>query len=231
MKKLAKLFCKKTGIPIYFIKNVLFELNMAFVRLHKHSSKFKKSITKINNELSPAIILGCGNTCYSGWYHIDSKPIKHVDLVMDLRQQLPFKDKSILYCYSEHFLEHLTPSEVDMHLMDIYRVLKLGGVYRIVVPDAGKFMIKYAQGDNEFFSFAHPWEKHPLDAIFQIVNWSGEHRSIFDFQSLQRKGFKAGFERIILSSENASGNDKLRIDRKEPQRVAESIYVEMQKGL
>ena len=49
---------------------------------------------------------------------------------------LPFESSSFGFIYSEHFLEHLTPSLALELLRECHRILKVGGVLRTVVPDA-----------------------------------------------------------------------------------------------
>lgn len=48
--------------------------------------------------------------------------------------KLPFDDGSIAAVYAQHFLEHLTGSEVVEMFEEVERVLKPGGVMNIVVP-------------------------------------------------------------------------------------------------
>ena len=229
MKKFVKWACSVTGIPIYFLRNLFNEVKMACVRLYGFSPMFRRRLAKVVRSDEISAVFGCGETHFPGWVHIDCFFRENVELVMDLRRRLPFQDKSITYCYSEHFLEHLYPVEAKSHLLEVRRVLKQGGVYRIVVPDAGKFMRKYAEGDATFFSTAHPWERFPVDAIYQIVNWGGEHRSIYDAESLERIGRDAGFTRFSVSSVNGSSVEHMNIDRKDEHRVEESLYIELVK--
>lgn len=230
MKELLKRFCKITGIPTYFLRSLFHEVRMMFVRMYGWLPMFKKRLSNAMHQSETSIVFGCGDTSYPGWTHMDCFFADHVDLVFDLRRRLPFEDGSITRCYSEHFVEHLLPVEAKQHLADVYRVLMPGGVYRVVVPDTGKFMRKYAEGDSSFFSAAHPWEKHPIDAIYSIVNWGGDHRSIYDYETLEQRGREAGFEKVILSSVNGSDDSLLNIDRNDEHRIAESIYVEMVKA-
>jgi predicted SAM-dependent methyltransferase len=229
MKKFAKWICSVTGIPIYFFRNLFSEAKMMFVRLYGFSPMFRRRLAKAVKSGEISAVFGCGETHYPGWLHIDCFFGENVDLVMDLRRRLPFKDQSIKCCYSEHFLEHLYPVEAKSHLSDVLRVLEQGGVYRIVVPDTGKFMRKYAEDDATFFANAHPWERFPIDAIYSIVNWGGEHRSIYDAESLERIGRAAGFTRFSLSSVNGSSIEAMTIDRNDEHRIEESLYFEMVK--
>lgn len=53
----------------------------------------------------------------------------------DLSRGLPFADASIDVVYHSHMLEHLDRPVVPGFLAEVRRVLKPGGVHRIVVPD------------------------------------------------------------------------------------------------
>lgn len=50
--------------------------------------------------------------------------------------KLRFEDNSFSFVYSEHFLEHLRFDVAIQLLLELKRVLAVGGVVRIVVPDA-----------------------------------------------------------------------------------------------
>jgi hypothetical protein len=54
------------------------------------------------------IDLGCGSNKKQGTLGFDIKPLPGVDCVVDIETQpLPFKDHSVAYVYSYHFLEHI----------------------------------------------------------------------------------------------------------------------------
>lgn len=173
------------------------------------------------------VVFGCGETKHHGWVGIDGVGGSNVALTLDLRRKLPFRDCSAKNCYSEHFLEHLDPCECARHLKDVHRILIPGGRYRVVVPAAKRFMQKYIENDREFFSLAFPWAATAIEAVYHIVNWNGEHRNIFDFERLVCLGLRAGFDQVKQSEVNKSEIESLRIDRTNPQRVAESLYIEM----
>jgi predicted SAM-dependent methyltransferase len=223
----AKKFCDITGIPRYFVRQNLFELRMIAVRLHGLLPITRLRVRRIQNRGSLRLIFGCGLIRRQGWVGIDCFPAKSVDLLLDLRRPIPFGDSSAQYCYSEHFLEHLYPEEAMLHLKEVYRVLKPGGIYRVVVPAGIRFAERYLAQDSAFFRLAHPWESRPIDALYKIVNWSGEHRSIYDFEHLRHLAIQAGFSGARECQANQSSIQELCIDRSEPQRVAESLYAEL----
>lgn len=63
--------------------------------------------------------------------------------VWDLAKGIPFDSCSVDVVYHSHMLEHLDRSVVDNFLLECKRVIKSGGIYRIVVPDLGNLCRKY----------------------------------------------------------------------------------------
>lgn len=56
-------------------------------------------------------------------------------LVHDLSKGIPFDSNSVDAVYHSHTLEHLDRDVAEVMLNEVLRVLKPGGVHRIVVPD------------------------------------------------------------------------------------------------
>ena len=56
-------------------------------------------------------------------------------LVHDIRRGLPANDGTVDAVYHSHVLEHLDREIVPAFLAEVRRVLKRGGVHRVVVPD------------------------------------------------------------------------------------------------
>jgi predicted SAM-dependent methyltransferase len=227
---LPKKFCDLTGIPRYFIRQAAFEMRMVAVRVYNRTPFAWSRRRRIQRRQELKLMFGCGDVRREGWVGIDCFSGPAVDLRLDLRRRLPFADSSVEYCYSEHFLEHLYPQEAAFHLNEVRRILRPGGIYRVVVPAGIRFAEKYLAGDAAFFALAHPWEARPIDALYKIVNWAGEHRGIYDFEQFQYLASQAGFARARESAANQSEILDLRIDRSEAQRIAESLYVELIKG-
>src|SRR5262245_41816323 len=53
----------------------------------------------------------------------------------DASRRIPVQSESLDVVYSSHMLEHLDPREAECFLNEIRRVLKPGGIIRLVVPD------------------------------------------------------------------------------------------------
>jgi len=56
-------------------------------------------------------------------------------VVHDLRKGIPAESNSVDAVYHSHILEHIDRTEVPAFLAEVRRVLKPGGIHRIVVPD------------------------------------------------------------------------------------------------
>ena len=78
--------------------------------------------------------VGCGDAYFSEWTNCDLLPGRQV-VGHDLREPLPWGAAVFDAVYSSHVLEHLPPTEGRELLAEQLRVLKPGGVCRVVVPD------------------------------------------------------------------------------------------------
>lgn len=79
--------------------------------------------------------IGCGPIFHPEWVNIDLISTSPYVQSYDIRKGLPFPDAYFKGCYSSHLVEHLARDEACRLLAEISRVLKPGGVVRVVVPD------------------------------------------------------------------------------------------------
>lgn len=86
--------------------------------------------------------VGCGSCFSPEWTNVDLAPARGVQ-ACDIRRPLPFPDASFDATYSSHVLEHLTPAAGRAFLGEQFRVLKPGGVCRVVVPDLERICREY----------------------------------------------------------------------------------------
>jgi len=83
----------------------------------------------------PRVNLGCGRRRHPEWTNCDLVPDGPDVVRCDLRSPLPFPAASCEAVYAAHVLEHLAVGEARRLVAEIHRVLRPGGVVRIVVPD------------------------------------------------------------------------------------------------
>jgi len=77
--------------------------------------------------------VGCGRTPLAGWINVDRQRFPGVDLRLDIRDGLPFRDLG--FVFAEHFLEHLTIEEALLFLGDAREALAPGGRIRLSTPN------------------------------------------------------------------------------------------------
>jgi len=86
---------------------------------------------------------GCGTRVAEGWVNIDFTSGDPRVQSVNLLKGLPFPDNSFDAVYSSHVLEHFTKAQAAALLNEARRVLKPGGILRIVVPDFENICTEY----------------------------------------------------------------------------------------
>ena len=172
--------------------------------------------------------LGCGDVIKDGWINIDVS--SNADISLDLREPLPFSDKSCAFVYSEHFLEHLAyPQPAITFLSECFRVLEPGGIMSAGVPDTEWPLMEYAGVQEKgYFDLArgkwHPtWCQTKLEHLNFHFRDCGEHRYAYDFETLEKVLTSIGFENVEPRDFDAL------LDSEE--RRLGTLYVQATKGL
>lgn len=133
-----------------------------------------------------------------GWKTID---ISHeCDIYWDLREGIPFKDNSVEAVYSSHLFEHLTYDQGQVLMEEVRRVLRPGGSFSVVVPDARLYVEHYIGArelSEEFFGWNPAINNSTrIDALNYVAYMAGEHTYMFDIDNLLFRLQAAGFERV-----------------------------------
>jgi predicted SAM-dependent methyltransferase len=77
--------------------------------------------------------IGSGNVRLPGWTNVDVQPLPGVDVIADVTRGLDFSGAEAVF--SEHFLEHLAIDDALAFLLEVHRVLALGGWLRLSTPN------------------------------------------------------------------------------------------------
>jgi predicted SAM-dependent methyltransferase len=160
-------------------------------------------------------------------------------LIHDVRNPLPFPTDSADVIYSSHLLEHLYFEEAGKLVRECFRVLKAGGVLRVVVPDLGAIVREYLGkgriGDpSKDFEAMQPADRvnHRLlmrtpappngNFLYRIyTEWKNfhEHKWMYDPNSLKALFESAGFtevQEMPMHNSRIAGIE----DVEQPSRVA-----------
>jgi predicted SAM-dependent methyltransferase len=134
----------------------------------------------------------------NGWITVD---VSHeCDLYWDLRYGIPFGDNSVDALYSSHLFEHLPYEDGQKLLRESLRVLKPGGSFSIVVPNA-RLYVEHYMGERDLPEEFFGWEPAyngttRIDALNYVAYMAGEHKYLFDQENLLHILTAAGFEDV-----------------------------------
>lgn len=77
------------------------------------------------------------------WVNCDFSPSSKDVTKVDLNAKLPYESNFFDLVYSSHFIEHISREKIEYFLNECYRVLKPGGIIRIVTPDFENIVSEY----------------------------------------------------------------------------------------
>jgi SAM-dependent methyltransferase len=169
---------------------------------------------------SPRLHLGCASTILAGWINVDLFGPLPADVALDVRRPLPIADASVDAIFTEHMLEHLTYGEAVALIRECARVLRPGGVLRIVVPDFEEPARSYADAQGHVATDGSG-NALRLIALANIVHGHA-HRSIWDGDTLILLLGQAGF----AAQKRQFGESRLEPCPDSRLREPESLYVE-----
>jgi predicted SAM-dependent methyltransferase len=169
----------------------------------RHKERGRARARQLYRQLGPLKAdLGCGNCKRPGFVGVDLTPT--ADIRWNLHWGLPFPDRTVAEIRSDHCLEHLDLSVVVDVLRECHRVLVPGGVLDFTVPHIDPYLAAYQRRDGAFLEAKIndlPAEYAALYATcFDRIAWlllrGGEHRSLFDRDSIVAKVRLAGFRDV-----------------------------------
>ena len=199
--------------------------------------------------------LGCGRTILSGWVNIDNSPsvvlakvpfIRYIlfklkiispeqfenqwskDIVWcDVSRKIPYPDSVVDRVYSSHFLEHIEKEKGETVLRETFRILKKGGIFRLVVPD----LVFHAQRYLKKISGVESIGREPHDellfniygAFLEAKRFGAWHRYMYDWPTLQFLLNQVGFSRVVRQPYQKSLDPELaRLDS----RPEDSLHID-----
>lgn len=193
---------------------------------------YHAKITKLRRRTDLQVNVGSGGKGLPGWVNIELARTKDTTLCLDVRRPLPFADGSVRRLICEHVIEHLDFREdVPNVLSDWVRVLKLGGVARIVVPDLRVHVEAYVSTDSARWA-ALGWNigdlpddiRTPMHILNHMFHQGGEHLFGYDFETLAGALKRAGFSTVHQAEFGRSIDPELAIDQEN--HAPYSLYVD-----
>ncbi|RME78984.1 MAG: methyltransferase domain-containing protein [Planctomycetota bacterium] len=89
--------------------------------------------------------LGCGSQIHPDWINIDLATSTPGVISHNLLEGIPYKNDSVDVVYHSHVLEHFPLDKGEWFLGECFRVLRPGGIIRVVVPDLESIVKSYCE--------------------------------------------------------------------------------------
>ena len=196
------------------------------------SPTYRASVRRLRSQRDLSLNVGSGGRGLPDWVNIEMIQMRDTTLCLDIRQRLPLADGSVARILAEHVVEHIDfRSDVPRVFRDWHRVLQPGGVVRIIVPDARRFLQAYVSDDKAAWQRLG-WDVGnlpediftPMHVINHIFHQGGEHLFAYDFETLALALRQAGFATVEQMAFMTSRDPKLVIDQEN--HAPYSLYVE-----
>lgn len=148
----------------------------------------------------------------------------------DATKSIPLETSSVDCIYTSHMVEHLSQNGARSFLREAHRVLKVGGVVRISVPDLRIAVNEYLEtNDANAFMKSILVQAPDINTIKQKINLfvSGyrHHQWMYDGESLAKLLLEMDFNNVEICKNgktNITDSDELDLYEREEQ----SVYVE-----
>ncbi len=140
---------------------------------------------------APHINLGCGHIPIERYLNVDRRKLPGVDIVAEAGN-LPFGPGEVAEIRSAHLLEHFPQEELRRSLLPYWRsLLKAGGRFVAIVPDAAEMIAASARGEYDFERFR--------EVFFGAQDYVGDyHYNMFTPESLLSLLQEAGFVKLEI---------------------------------
>lgn len=148
--------------------------------------------------------LGCGRNLLDGWINTDSAPSVSADY-LDCARPLPFGADVFEAVFCEHTIEHIPHDEANRLIKEVFRILRPGGVFRVVTPSLETFcrmvLEPNAPEAQTYLAWFKTYVRNPDADMVDAINlcfYGHGHRHIYSAGELDSMLRGAGFQNTIL---------------------------------
>jgi Domain of unknown function (DUF4214)/Methyltransferase domain len=157
--------------------------------------------------------LGCGHIALGGYLNVDRRALPGVDIVAEV-DDLPFTAGEVDEIFSAHLIEHFPQEQLRRNLLNYWRdLLKPGGQFRVVAPDAEGMMNAYNRGEYAF--------ERLREVTFGAQDYDGDfHFNMLNTSSLIKLLAEASFTdiRVIAENRENGGCKEFEVVARRPER-------------
>jgi len=174
------------------------------------------------------INLGSGHWKFDGWVNVDLDLNSRPDVCADLSRALPFRSGCADFMNTEDFIDQLDLEHAALFLRECHRILKPGGVIRILTPDVEQLARLYL---HEPAALKTLWRDHvgvPLrfGSAAEILNegmrFAG-HTFLYDAETFAALATDCGFRAQRVEFQSSEFQELCGLDLRSPE-TAISLY-------
>jgi predicted SAM-dependent methyltransferase len=159
--------------------------------------------------------IGADGNRPKGWLNVDLYPTFGV-VYLDATLMSPLPSESFDAVLCEHMIEHVSRGHAFEICKQIHRVLKPGGVARLVTPDLdrlARLVLQPATEEDRYLQLVRIWSGNPLATSVDSVNILFReygHQYLYNRAALRNVLVDAGFSNIVETSASGYGNPVFR---------------------
>ena len=149
----------------------------------------------VNKNEIVKIHFGSGAHRLNGWINVDLNFRCHPDVILDVGKCIPVPDASVDHIFSEDLIEHLEYKDDKFFIQECYRILKPGGIMRILTPNLEAIVRQYVDRDVGTLNWYD--KEYGCRTFGEMLNAAMRgmgHRFIYDEETLRLALEEAGFK-------------------------------------
>jgi len=181
------------------------------------------------------INLGSGHWKFDGWINVDLDLESRPDVCVDLSAGLPFRDTCANFMHTEDFIDQLDQAQACRFMRECHRILKPGGVIRVLTPDLEQLTQMYLNQPEALKTLWNDHVKVPLvfGTAAEILNigirFAG-HQFLYDAETFTQLASECGFRAERVSYQSSAHQELRNHDLRSPDNAI-SLYHDCHKSV
>lgn len=163
------------------------------------------------------------------WVNVDGFSDQNVHYLVDFGRPLPFPNESFDGVFCEHVIEHFSLEDGERIAREVYRILRLGGCFRVIVPDAELVLRRYFDTPDEIVARRGTGVETPMEIVNLYFRQRYEHQFVYDWPTIEKMLLRAGFA-VVCRSAFGQGRQWPPVILDDEKYEWESLYVEALKS-
>ena len=131
--------------------------------------------------------------------------------------------------FCEHVMEHFSLPDGERIAREVHRILRPGGCFRVIVPDAQLVLRRYFDAPDEIVARRGTGVETPMEIVNLYFRQRYEHQFVYDWPTIEKMLLRAGFA-VVCRSTFGQGRHCPPVVLDDQKYEWESLYVEALKS-